>query len=139
MFLDIQKFVDGIGDAMRDERSRYHLTLGNLIAALEGFPHDAVVKLSDNPDEYPRGADSYRGYYSDLAFKPSPDFTTVGELLAECRGALDATFEGYKGGDYVMGTNTPLWISDYGTSSRRAIVGIQMIEGRAVLLIKLVE
>jgi hypothetical protein len=137
--MDLQKMMDAMGSMARDTRSRYHVTLGKMIETLEGFPHDAVVKLSDDPDAHPRGAISYRGYYSDLAFEPSSEFTTVAEFLGECKQALDSTFEGYKGGDFRMGADTPLWISEYGVSSGRAIVGARMIDGRAVLEIKLAD
>ena len=26
---------------------------------------------------------------------------------------MGATFEGYKGGDFLMGKNTPLWVANY--------------------------
>lgn len=36
------------------------------------------------------------------------------ELLAECKAAMGKVFCGYKGGDYVMGALTPVWLASYG-------------------------
>lgn len=58
--------------------------------------------------------DSYRGYYSDLAFEPTEDKRKVEELLEVCQAAMGQVFTGYKGGDFVMGALTPLWIAGYG-------------------------
>ena len=97
------------------ERSETQLTLGELISSLEAMPADALVADLRNPH-------SYRGYYSDLAFEFDPDNTrTPHELLVECRAAMGATFEGYKGGDFLMGKTTPLWVASYGNCGERLI------------------
>lgn len=56
---------------------------------------------------------SYRGYYNDLAFKPTRN-VTVASMLAHAESALGATFEGYKGGEYTMDEWTTCWIAEYG-------------------------
>ena len=38
--------------------------------------------------------------------------------------AMGAEFEGYKGGEYIMGANTPLWISEYGEASGTRIMAV---------------
>ena len=67
---------------------------------------------------------SYRGYYSDLAFEPGDRCVTVKELLERANEANGDTFTGYKGGDFVMGDDTPLWAAPYG-STGLAIVDIK--------------
>jgi hypothetical protein len=57
---------------------------------------------------------SYRGYYSDLSFEKSDSKVMVKDLLEICKSTLNQTFTGYKGGDNVMGKDTPLWLADYG-------------------------
>lgn len=42
-----------------------------------------------------------RGYYHDLAFDPDMN-TTVGQMLAHARKALDTTMNGWKGGTFRM-------------------------------------
>lgn len=112
--MDLQKLFDAMGESDRLTRSRTHLTLGRLIAALESLPSDVVVGLS-RPH-------SYRGYYSDLAFQ-SDNTTTAEELLEVCRECVGVVFEGYKGGDFTMSEDTPLWIAHYGSCGER-LMGI---------------
>ncbi len=104
--MNLQDLVDGMGARLQRDRSETQLTLGELIAALEAMPDGAVVSLKD--------AHSYRGYYCDLAFEPSDGMRPAVDLLAECKSAMGKVFEGYKGGDYVMGETTPIWLAEYG-------------------------
>lgn len=52
---------------------------------------------------------SYRGDYSSLAFVVEYD-TTVAHMLEAARSALGATFEGYKGGDFLMERYTQCYL-----------------------------
>ena len=65
------------------------------------------------------GEHSYRGYYSDLSFSPTHEVSTVGKLLEQCKSAMGQVYEGYKGGDFVMGALTPLFVADYGCTGPR--------------------
>jgi hypothetical protein len=123
MFVDEKKLLDFAMHVARIERSRYHLTLGKMIELLKGFDQDSVVLL---PNGKTLGIPmSYRGYYSDLAFTEIEKQKTVAELLAQAEAALGQTFEGYKGGDFVMAEDTPVWISEYGNSSGIALMDLQ--------------
>jgi hypothetical protein len=102
-----QALVDGMSAQWQRERSGSQMTLGSLIAALEAMPAGAEVSNL-------RRLDSYRGYYSDLALEHADGNRPAAELLAECRAAMGEVFHGYKGGEYVMGARTPMWIADYG-------------------------
>ncbi len=64
--------------------------------------------------------DSYRGYYSEVAFEPVGN-ASFGDMLAHAKSALGATFTGYKGGEYTMHTHTDCWISMYGRTSDNMI------------------
>ena len=92
-----------------------HLSLGGLIAALES--HDPDTRLAvgfTNPH-------SYRGYYEQLAFGIAEN-VTVGEMLTDARSALGETFQGWKGGDYEMDEDTPVWlVSERGTSDGETV------------------
>lgn len=114
--MDMQHMIDGMNAAWQRERAATQLTLGKLIAALEAMPADAEVANLIEPH-------SYRGYYCDLAFERGPGKRKASELLADCRAAMGAVFEGYKGGDYVMGALTPVWVASYGQCGPK-IVGI---------------
>jgi hypothetical protein len=97
---------------MLRERAATQMTLGAMIAALEKMPPETEIDGIGS-------AISYRGYYSDLAFQPQPEKIKAGDLLAQCRAAMGQVFEGYKGGDFVMGALTPVWIADYGCCGRK--------------------
>ena len=104
---NIQDLADGMSARWQRERAATQMTLGKLIAALEAMPQGATV---DNL----WGAHSYRGYYSDLAFRRGEGTRPASALLDECKEAMGQVFEGYKGGDYVMGSLTPVWLAEYG-------------------------
>lgn len=112
--MDMQALVDGMNAKFQRERAETQLTLGKLIAALEAMPNTVLVANL-------RGAHSYRGYYSDLAFERSDGTRPAPDLLHECRAAMGRVFEGYKGGDFIMGELTPLWIAEYGRTGDKLI------------------
>ena len=104
--------MDGMSAQWQRERAETQLTLGKLIAALEAMPDGAEVANLRDPD-------SYRGYYSDLYFERGEGLRPAAELLADCKAAMGQVFTGYKGGDYVMGALTPLWIATYGCCGQK--------------------
>jgi hypothetical protein len=108
--IDLQALVDGMSAQWQKDRAQTQMTLGKLIDCLEAMPSTETVPNICKPH-------SYRGYYSDLAFEQKDGLRPAGELLDECRAAMGEVFIGYKGGEFVMGRNTPLWISTYGNSS----------------------
>jgi hypothetical protein len=105
---DFQAMLDGMSVQWQKERADTQMTLGELITALEQSPDLEVTNIG-RPH-------SYRGYYCDLAFRPGEVEGTrpASELLAECYKVMGRTLPGYKGGDFLMGESTPIWISDYG-------------------------
>lgn len=134
----MQAFINAISHSGKLSREGYHLKLGSLVTKLQDAPPEATVAFDfgGRPGE----PHSYRGYYEDLSFEPedSPELK-VGAFLKICRDALGQTFEGYKGGDFVMDESTVLWASPYGSSGGRAIVGAEMQDGRFVLLTRDVD
>lgn len=111
--IDLQALMDGIGAKSPWERaSSTQMTLGEVIARLEEMHPAANIYGLVNPD-------SYRGYYCDLAFTPITAYQRAEEALKICRGCMGKVFQGYKGGDYVMGALTSVWISDYGTCGKK--------------------
>src|SRR5688500_14856098 len=121
---DMERMMNAMHEMHDEARKKYHLTLGQLIEALEILDPKLPVVFDTGTQigiEH-----SYRGYYSDLAFEPRTEGTpmVVATLLDICQHALGATYTGYKGGDYTMSKDTPLWCSDYGIASGLAIMGI---------------
>jgi hypothetical protein len=104
-------------DQLAKERAASQMTLGAFIDTLKELPQDAKI-LASNGFGIGKPS-SYRGYYEDLAFRPTGNYT-VKQVLDFALNALGKTFEGYKGGNYTMHLNTPLWLSGYGECSRLA-------------------
>lgn len=109
---NMQAAIDAMSEGWAKERSELQLTLGELIKFLETQPSDLLVEGLGE-------LDSYRGYYRDLAFEPVATQRSVENLLVECQSAMGKVFKGYKGGDYLMGENTPLWVANYGSCGTR--------------------
>lgn len=101
---------------MQVERARHQMTLGSLIKRLSGMRQDIDLKVYVD-------LHSYRGYYEDLSIGEtcSSPVSSVSELLTACKEAVGKSFEGCKGGEFVMGHDTPLWVAEYGKTGKRLI------------------
>lgn len=121
----IQAYVDAMNAKWADERSQTQLTLGAAIDLLENVDPDTLVAGLGAPH-------SYRGYYTDLAFEPESNRQPASEALATLRSCMGKTFTGYKGGDFVMHENTPLWEANYGCTGR-PILSMHRVDGVFVL------
>ena len=53
--------------------------------------------------------------------------------------AIGEVFEGYKGGDYTMSKNTPVWVANYGNSGNTGIVDVIHDEYQVVLVTQYCE
>ena len=106
--MNLQAIVDGMSAQWQHERAETQMTLGKMIGFLESLPVGArVANLCK--------AHSYRGYYCDLAFEVGDGDRLATDLLADCKAAMGKVFLGYKGGDFVMGELTPVWVASYGS------------------------
>jgi hypothetical protein len=112
--LNIQALIDGMNLRSKQERAASQMTLGRLIELLSNADFSKGVPNLRNPH-------SYRGYYSDLAFELREGRRPVYGLLEDCRNSMGKTFEGYKGGDYDMGAQTPVWVANYGSCGLKLI------------------
>lgn len=107
----MQHIVDGLSAHWKKERAQTQMTLGELIDRLEQLPPDMMIDGLCRPH-------SYRGYYSDLAFEYNGKMP-VHEAIQVCRSCMGEIFEGYKGGDFCMGRDTPVWRAFYGSCGNR--------------------
>ena len=110
----LQALMDGMSAKWQGERAETQMTLGKMIKALEAMPETMKIKGLGE-------LDSYRGYYEDLAFEPLEGERSVEEILVQCRAAMGQVFEGYKGGNFVMGALTPIWLAHYGDCGKKII------------------
>jgi hypothetical protein len=130
-------FADAL-DAMRAAAPTTAMRLGAIIDALSAARQDASVQFDFGGFE-PSDVKSYRGYYSDLAIGFSDNGLDLPSLLNELRQADGGTFEGYKGGDYRMSRDTPVWVANYGNSHGVAVVAVEDQDWRVVLRTALID
>lgn len=109
------------------------LSLGELILKLEAMPQDAPVALQSG--KTPGHPNSWRGSYDEIAIEPDHETPrSVGEFRHDLVGAIGHTFQGYKGGDFTMGRQTPVWVAEWGTSGNDAVVDV-IVQGEGVLIV----
>lgn len=126
----LQAMFDAFTAQEANKRSATQITLGEFILILKSFEPHLPVKLQDGSSL--GEPNSYRGYYSDLAFSPIAAPNNVGAILNLAEGALGKSFYGYKGGDNIMSKNTPLWVASYGNCGVK-ITSCDLIDG-AILI-----
>lgn len=134
--MDLQKMIDAMCEMDRQTRSQYQLTLGTAISKLGDVDGSTPVVFDIGGG--PHHAHSYRGYYSDLAFDTADTGVYVKDFLGYLRESNGETFMGYKGGDYTMEDNTPLWVASYGDCGR-AMMDIVLTDGKAVITTKEID
>lgn len=96
------------------------MRLGELIDVLEKHQGNQSVRFSDG--SYPVSFCSWRGVYRWLTLQPGNQHASVGHLLELAKGADGGTFYGYKGGEYIMDRESPVWADEYGACNHNAIV-----------------
>jgi len=116
----IQRMVNAMNAMDMESRAQYHMTLGKLIEIIKPLHPDTPYRLDRGGCFY--DGHSYRGYYSDLAFEPTDEQHTLGSLMSDIQSFHNKRLEGYKGGDFVLHDNVPIWISDYGRNSGIALM-----------------
>jgi hypothetical protein len=111
------------------------ITLGAMIRALEHCNQDAFVRF-DFCGMVPGKLGSYRGDYSELALGFNGADATdvrVSDLVAHLKKAVGKEFTGWKGGDFLMSLDSPVWVDNPGKYTRTGIVGIR--EGECCVII----
>ena len=115
---------------------QYTLEVGELIDnLLEVIPQgvkmkylDKVVKYDFNPNVKSLKLDSWRGIYSELTldYDTGGKETTLGELLKDLEISIKGkVFRGYKGGEFRMNIDTPVWADPSGMYNERMIIGVE--------------
>ena len=124
------------GQRMERFNRSNQLSLGGLIELLERVKDKSLEIAYDFEYAYPTTAHSWRGAYEELAI----DFEFDGErsdaqafldYLKE--RVLDQTFTGWKGGDYTMTKDVPVWVANPGNSGNRGVYGIKETDWRVLI------
>lgn len=152
MDMDLQKVLDNAVQVQRAEvmKTSVQLVLGELILKMEGVKNKALPCYFDVDDYYPIAVNSWRGSYCELAIEygkgenKGERVQTVSEILGLLKETVGAIFIGYKGGDYMMGKTTPVWVANYGNSGgfrelETAIIDVQEKDDKVVIITKSME
>ena len=134
-------YLESINNKVKEMRkARFdktdQLTLGDLLHKLN------ACEMKDNKSVYFDFAhleittfESYRGYYDELAlgFGDSGGKNLL-QLILHCQETIGQQFTGWKGGEFIMGKDTPVWVANPGRTGDTMIVDV-VDKGWAVLLI----
>ena len=148
--MDLQEFIDL---SIRVARSKsfansVQITLGQMIdefESIELFDRENKPKcvIFDFGAAVPTTLDSWRGSYAELALgyadyslndDLSWDSVKADKFLKHLKSAVGKTFEGYKGGEFKMNRETPVWVSNYGISGSTGVIGVVDIEYAIVIM-----
>lgn len=122
------------------------VTVGELITLLKAVKETTRPVVFDKGKYWPTYLDSWRGAYDELAIAYSDSERTLSchTFLKILRAVIGATRQGYKGGIFRMGKNTPLWVANYGECSawrrnERGVVGMKEKKHVVSILTKKME
>lgn len=116
--MDFQTIITNAVKVQREEelKTSPQLTLGEMIIKLETIKNKKLP-IVFNSKYYPTGIDSWRGSYCELALEYNADKKLlVDGFLKLLKGTIGKTLTGYKGGDFLMGKITPVWVANHGES-----------------------
>ena len=136
--MNIGPFVTAMSRANRPEGQ---MDLGGFVDALESIADKSKEVVFDFCSLRPLGFISWRGIYADLALEYTHEGSapTVASVLDMANATIGTVLEGYKGGDFRMDQQTPLWVDNYGESNSTAIVGVEDCGWRVVIHTKWME
>lgn len=125
------------------------LNIGELLGLLKDIPMDhngePVTISFDFGTAYPDGLSSWRGAYSELAINYSlggydnnnaSQFAhrDLKDFVEELEAAVGKEYQGWKGGDFMMSLETPLWVANDGNGGNTGVVGIRNNEYEVIIL-----
>lgn len=145
----LQTAITNAVKSSRNERMKTssQLTVGELLIKLEAIPNDQKEErqvIFAFEYAFPTGLASWRGNYYELAFTfdfPKYDsekgsYTqapTLSEVISWLKDCIGKQYTGYKGGEFIMEENTPLWVANYGNSGNTGVVDISFDDYEVVL------
>lgn len=121
--MNYQDLIHAVNEATKMEAGKEY-NLGKLILDLE--KQDGNLKIVIDTNGIPISFSSYRGYYNRLAIEyENTGSMTVKEFLKRAKNIVGRTFEGYKGGNYLMDEETPIYVSNYGEAEGLKVIDIK--------------
>jgi len=145
--MDLQEILNNavVASRAKEMLSSPQLTLGELILKLEAIYDKNLPVIFDNKKYHPVGVISWRGSYRELAIEYSSTgkVLSVKKFLKMLKNTVGKSFVGYKGGDFLMGRVTPVWVANYGNAEgfkvdgdgdRQAVIDVS--KGKEHIVIK---
>lgn len=174
--MNFQTIIQNAVKSQRAEEMKTspQLTVGELILKLEMIDKKLPLYF-DDLEHRPSGIESWRGSYDELAItykgggsinsdeidEKNGDYTfykekdttlpknvKVKDLLKVLKMAIGKTMEGYKGGNFLIGKTTPVWVANYGETTGyktnrdydyQAVVDVKVKNKKAILETKLLK
>jgi hypothetical protein len=154
--MEIQDYLTSLVQQARNKRfaDSPQLSLGELINEIE----KCGIQKNDGGDKevcydfgtaIPTDLDSYRGSYNELALgykltgydNDAEHLKDVKakDLLQHLKEAIGKEYTGWKGGEYTMSKDTPLWVANSGNAGSTAILGVLDDGWRLILLTAYVQ
>lgn len=116
------------------------ISLGKLIEIIEKLlgsnkvDGDSSVYF-DFADYSPTGLSSWRGIYSELAITYGyKEVAVVIDFLTQLKQSIDKVFNGWKGGDFKMNKDTPIWVANPGRCHNTGVIGACASEYRGLII-----
>lgn len=117
--MDLTEIISNAVSVKRanEMKTSEQLTLGELILKFEAVKDKSLPVIFDDT-YHPIGIGSWRGSYCELAIEYGKDEPrmTAKRFLQKLHDLIGAILTGYKGGEFVMGKITPIWVANYGNS-----------------------
>lgn len=140
--MEIKQLMPLINAKIDQERAEEalgnQLTIAELLYELTKFDENLPVYWESG--ESPGDFSCYRGYYTDLAISDSAYTPTRKVFQSRLESVIGESYEGYKGGVFVMKPSTLVWHADgCGDCSELAVSGLRAVTGRLLLCTKVVE
>jgi hypothetical protein len=152
--MELQEYLESAVKKMREASfaDSPQLTLGELLALLKDIPtewgtnKEPVAVEFDFGTAYPTGFSSWRGSYAEIAtnydLSGYDDFgrkdvmfnnKKLKDFVKELEETIGKTFTGWKGGEFTMSADTPVWVANDGNVGNTGVVGVRN-ENHVVIL-----
>lgn len=101
------------------------MRMRTLIDLCRSHPDFDVIIVLDGVPQGVDDADSYRGFYEQVALQPTNVRHTwkANALAGTLAELMVSGMQGYRGGHYTPDDDTAVWVSPYGESARGMILG----------------
>jgi len=136
--MDLQEYLDNAIASRRKESfdNSDQLSLGELILKIEPIINkgenleEPPTVVYDFTNQFPTHIDSWRGVYAELALNHTTYDSggdtpmNIVDFLEMLKQSIGKEFTGYKGGEFTMSEDTPIWVANYGDAGSTAVIDV---------------